>query len=57
LVSFLNRESVTIALLVTALMLFLVATAPSVFHNTLLVAGLVGVWAAIVMTTVNRLQE
>jgi len=55
LIKFLANESVTIAILFSALMLFLSATAPSGLHNALLVAGLAGVWVAITMTIVHRL--
>jgi hypothetical protein len=51
----LNRESVTIALLFSGLMLFINGAAPSMLHSTLFVAGLVGVWMAVLMTGVNRL--
>lgn len=54
-INFLNRESVTITLLFSALMLYLVATAPSPLHNFLLAAGLVAVFMSFVMTIVNRL--
>lgn len=52
---FLFRESVTIALLFSALMAFMAGTMPSMFHSTLLVAGLAGVWFAVLATGVNRL--
>jgi hypothetical protein len=55
LINFLNRESVTIAFLFTALMLLIGGAAPSMFHNALVVAGLALAWIAIVMTSVNRL--
>lgn len=55
LISFLNRESVTIALLFSGLMLFLSSTAPSLLHSTLFVVGLTSVWVAILTTGVNRL--
>jgi hypothetical protein len=54
-VNFLIREAVTIALLFSGLMLYIVATAPSIIHSTLLVAGLTGVWVAVLVTGVNRL--
>lgn len=54
-VNFVIREAVTIALLFTGLMLYMVGVSPSVFHSTLLVAGLTGVWVAVLMTGVNRL--
>jgi hypothetical protein len=49
------RESVTIALLFSALMAFMAGAMPSLFHSTLLVAGLAGVWVAVLATGVNRL--
>ena len=52
---FIKNEAVTIALLFSALFLFLAGTAPSVLHSTLLVFGLASVWVAILMTDVNRL--
>jgi hypothetical protein len=52
---FIKNEAITIALLFSALCLFLVGTAPSVLHSTLLVFGLGAVWVAILMTDVNRL--
>jgi len=52
---FIMRESVTIALLFSALMAFLAGAAPSVFHSTMLVVGLTGVWVAVLTTGVNRL--
>jgi hypothetical protein len=53
--NFLNRESVTIALLFSSAMLLIAAAAPSLLHNTLFVAGLAAVWVSILMTGVNRL--
>jgi hypothetical protein len=55
LIKFLFRESVTIALLFSALMAFMAGAMPSLFHSTLLVAGLAGVWVAVLATGVNRL--
>ncbi len=52
---FLFRESVTLTLLFSALMAFLAGTAPSLFHNTLLMAGLTGVWVAVLATGLSRL--
>jgi hypothetical protein len=55
LIKFLIREAVTIALLFSGLMAYMAGAMPSVFHSTLLVAGLAGVWMAVLMTGVNRL--
>jgi hypothetical protein len=46
---------VTIAMLFTALMLLVNGALPSLFHSTLLFAGLVSIWFTILMTGVNRL--
>ena len=55
LIKFLVRESVTITLLFSALMAFMAGIMPSLFHSTMFVAGLAGVWVAVLMTGVNRL--
>lgn len=54
-INFLNRESVTIAFLFTALVLFFGGGLPSMISGALVVAGLGLAWIAIVMTGVNRL--
>lgn len=54
-IKFLIREAVTIALLFSGLMAYMAGAMPSLFHSTLLVAGLAGVWMAVLMTGVNRL--
>ena len=54
-IKFLVRESVTLALLFSAMMALIAGAMPSLFHNTLLVAGLGAVWLAVLMTGVNRL--
>jgi hypothetical protein len=52
---FLYRESVTLSLLFTAFALYLAATAPSTFHNVLVLAGLMHVFAFLVVSNTNRL--
>jgi hypothetical protein len=52
----LYRESVTLALLFSALALYLAAVLPSVFHNLLVVVGLMHVFALLIVTNTNRLQ-
>lgn len=54
-IKFLIREAVTIALLFSGMVLAVGGVAPSIFHGTLFVAGLTGVWIAVLVTGLNRL--
>jgi hypothetical protein len=55
LINFLNRESVTIGLIFSAWMLYIVEVAPSPFHNFLLFAALTATAMSFVLAIVNRL--
>lgn len=52
---FIKNEAVTVALLFTAMFLYLAGTSPSVLHSTMVAFGLASVWVAILITDVNRL--
>ncbi len=55
LMKLLMRESVTLSLLFTSLALFSAATAPSVFYDVLVAAGLMHVLGFIMVMDANRL--
>ena len=52
---FIKNEAVTVALLFSALFLYMAGTNPSVLNSTMVAFGLASVWVAILMTDVNRL--
>jgi hypothetical protein len=55
LISFLHRESTTIGLIFSAVMLYIVEVAPSPIHSFLLFAGLTATAMSFVLAIVNRL--